>query len=180
MRFKGDHALHKFRHKISKRNQIMALIDCPECGQKVSDQADACPFCGRRLSDRLAELELDNELNRIDLEWERARKNYVFHGRLLGGESVPSKSKAVAMTVILLIVAAIPFGILIDLAQPNIVGFVVFMMVVIVLAVLSGGAWMFSQAAEYRKAEAAYRQKRDAARAKYEALDQGEPEEPAS
>ena len=30
----------------------MALIDCPECGHKVDDQADACPSCGRRLTDR--------------------------------------------------------------------------------------------------------------------------------
>lgn len=24
----------------------MALIECPECGQNVSDRADACPNCG--------------------------------------------------------------------------------------------------------------------------------------
>jgi uncharacterized membrane protein YvbJ len=46
----------------------MALVDCPECGHKVSDQADACPSCGRRLTDRLATLELETELNRIDRE----------------------------------------------------------------------------------------------------------------
>lgn len=24
----------------------MALIDCPECGKRISDQAPACPGCG--------------------------------------------------------------------------------------------------------------------------------------
>ncbi len=25
----------------------MALVTCSDCGQKISDQADACPRCGR-------------------------------------------------------------------------------------------------------------------------------------
>lgn len=28
----------------------MALIDCPGCGNKVSDRAKACPKCGMNLS----------------------------------------------------------------------------------------------------------------------------------
>lgn len=28
----------------------MALIDCPECGEKASDEADACPNCGHPIS----------------------------------------------------------------------------------------------------------------------------------
>ena len=52
----------------------MALTNCPECGHKVSDQADACPSCGRRLTDRLTKLELETELNRINYELEQARK----------------------------------------------------------------------------------------------------------
>jgi len=27
----------------------MAMIDCPECGRQVSDQADTCPACGHPL-----------------------------------------------------------------------------------------------------------------------------------
>ena|ERR1043166_631298 len=30
----------------------MALLPCPECGQKVSDQATACPSCGHPLEGR--------------------------------------------------------------------------------------------------------------------------------
>jgi predicted metal-binding protein len=58
----------------------MALIDCPECGHQVSDQADACPSCGRRLRRRLAELELEAELNRIDLEWEPVHGGFAHYG----------------------------------------------------------------------------------------------------
>jgi len=29
----------------------MALLECPDCGGKVSDQAPACPHCGRPMSD---------------------------------------------------------------------------------------------------------------------------------
>jgi len=112
---------------------------------------------------------LEAELNRIDLEWERARKRYVFHGGLLRRESVPSKGKAVATMVILPLIAAVPFGILVTLAPPNIVAFVVLMMVVTVLGVLGCGALMFSQATKYEKAQAEYQQRRDAARAKGEA-----------
>jgi predicted amidophosphoribosyltransferase len=24
----------------------MSLIDCPECGNKISDKAESCPHCG--------------------------------------------------------------------------------------------------------------------------------------
>lgn len=29
----------------------MALINCPDCGKKVSDQAPTCPNCGRPLEE---------------------------------------------------------------------------------------------------------------------------------
>lgn len=28
----------------------MALIDCPDCGKAISDQAPACPNCGRPIA----------------------------------------------------------------------------------------------------------------------------------
>ena len=30
----------------------MALINCPECNAKISDQADSCPKCGYELKNR--------------------------------------------------------------------------------------------------------------------------------
>ena len=32
----------------------MALIECPECGQNVSDRANACPNCGYPISAMIA------------------------------------------------------------------------------------------------------------------------------
>lgn len=26
----------------------MAMINCPECGAEISDQAETCPHCGRK------------------------------------------------------------------------------------------------------------------------------------
>ncbi len=34
----------------------MALINCPDCGQPVSDQASACPKCARPLGQSVASL----------------------------------------------------------------------------------------------------------------------------
>lgn len=34
----------------------MAIIQCPECGADISDQADACPHCGKK-SDRVIKAE---------------------------------------------------------------------------------------------------------------------------
>ena len=35
-----------------KTNIIMALIECPECGKKVSDKANACIHCGYPLNEQ--------------------------------------------------------------------------------------------------------------------------------
>ena len=45
----------------------MALIDCTECGSKISDQARSCPACGKPLSDKLSESEF--------LAWRKKRLN---------------------------------------------------------------------------------------------------------
>lgn len=37
----------------------MALIECPECGKDVSDQATACPSCAYPIKNRGCCVELD-------------------------------------------------------------------------------------------------------------------------
>ena len=32
----------------------MAILKCPQCGNKVSDKAEKCPHCGKMVSDFLA------------------------------------------------------------------------------------------------------------------------------
>jgi zinc-ribbon domain len=33
-----------------KKGGIMALINCPDCGKSISDQAPTCPQCGRAMA----------------------------------------------------------------------------------------------------------------------------------
>ena len=39
----------------------MALINCPECGKQVSDQAQSCPECGYEIQGTLADQILKEE-----------------------------------------------------------------------------------------------------------------------
>ena len=148
----------------------MALIDCPECGHKVSDQADACPSCGRRLTDRLAKLELETELNRIDLEWERERQKYmVKKGKWGGGLKVPTKADALVgfvVGVILLGILIYTFPFNIVRAHGELFWRGVFVSIFL-LAILPVTAYFYWKALEYERAEADYRRKREEVKAKY-------------
>lgn len=64
----------------------MALIDCPGCGNKVSDRAKACPKCGMNLSlkkkqeEQLKEvkhnnLKVDEEPKQLDILLSLSVKN---------------------------------------------------------------------------------------------------------
>ena len=46
----------------------MALIKCPECGNKISDQADSCPKCGYEL--KKSNQEVGKQLNKIKGKWD--------------------------------------------------------------------------------------------------------------
>ena len=45
----------------------MALIDCPECGKKVSDKAVSCPNCGYPI--KLPEPHYRDITHSIDIDW---------------------------------------------------------------------------------------------------------------
>ena len=46
----------------------MALIKCPECGNKISDQAESCPKCGYEL--KKSNQEVGKQLNKIKGKWD--------------------------------------------------------------------------------------------------------------
>jgi len=142
----------------------MALIDCPECEHKVRDQANACPACGRRLTDRLAKLELDIEINRIDFEWERTRKNYMVH-RLFLGSSVPTRSMAVrGMGFDCLLIVLFTTAAVITLSDDARLFFLVLMGVVLLFR-LCVSIYVYMRARLYEQAEARYVCLRDAVKA---------------
>jgi len=144
----------------------MALIDCPECGHQVSDQADACPSCGRRLTDQITQLE--GELARIDLEWRRVRKNLILRSGW-GWERVPTRSFALLYGALLVIPGLALTGLFLAFAisgEP--LNFFLVMVGPCMLAIgLGCGVYLYRKAPAYEKANAAYRQWREAARKKY-------------
>jgi hypothetical protein len=62
------------------------------------------------LDDRLAKLELENELLRIDREWEQERKKHMVNQGRWGGLQVPTKRMA-SLAIVLLAILAGTLGI---------------------------------------------------------------------
>jgi TM2 domain-containing membrane protein YozV len=58
----------------------MALINCFECGQPISDKAVVCPNCGAPVSDRL-----DVAQSQIALTYPKSRSIAILLALLLGG-----------------------------------------------------------------------------------------------
>ncbi len=159
----------------------MALIDCPECGHEVSDKADACPSCGLRLTEQLnsPELQLEAELNRIDLEWERYHRKFMSSFKE-GGR--PPKGEVEGLVgLVVLGTICMAFGIWI-------IGFALGIWIVpegrdergamVFLTALSfvlffAGLWGYHQDLEYLRAEAEYRGRRETVTAKYGGLGEG-------
>ena len=52
----------------------MALIDCPGCGNKVSDRAKACPKCGMNLSLKKKQDEQPKQLDQPKVQTEELKK----------------------------------------------------------------------------------------------------------
>ncbi len=57
----------------------MALINCPECTQQISDQAEACPHCGRPMRERN-----QTQQNVVVVRSAKSRGVYIILGVLLG------------------------------------------------------------------------------------------------
>ena len=65
------------------------LRECPECGRKVSSDADVCPYCGYNLSTRRAKVMNYLEIDRREKEykrWEAALINCPECGRVISSE----------------------------------------------------------------------------------------------
>jgi hypothetical protein len=129
------------------------------------------------LTDRLAKLELENELNRIDREWEEVKKKRE-------RSIVPSRGTfktrvAIATTFVVValgfVIAAQP-----ERAREDFAYYIVLpLMGLYLLFLIGSGIVVFAKAADYEEAELEYRQKREAAKARYEAEDQTRRDEPS-
>lgn len=133
----------------------MSLIDCPECGQRVSDQADTCPSCGIRISDSFAEVK--TAIIRIDLEWERKRREILKEARF-----APTKSHASFATISSTIAAILIVAIFHKRFLESLL-----LAVPILLIGQFLSTYLGQKATDYEKAESEYLQKREDVIAKY-------------
>lgn len=62
----------------------MALIECPDCGRKVSDRAKTCPDCSCPVSDVVAEARAKAEEQRLVASRKRVEDRLVDCGRCHG------------------------------------------------------------------------------------------------
>lgn len=61
----------------------MALITCPDCGKKVSSEANACPDCGYPIKNlRVEENDFSNAKNVSNID-EKKRKNKIVWGIII-------------------------------------------------------------------------------------------------
>ena len=171
----------------------MALIACPECGHKVSDTAQTCPSCGLGLAElppngdrdlqpehRQRQTELELALARIDLAWERERPKYLVNqGRFGGSQVVPTKAVALWGGTLVPGMFLAAGGIATWwYFPPGLLGvFYIFAVAVLLVGVLPVTVWFHWKAVEYERAEAEYRLRREAVKAKHESKDESQPDE---
>ena len=62
----------------------MALIQCPECGREISDQAEACPGCGYPIAAKRQEEQEQQRDRKLQEARERDRVLLRRAGILLG------------------------------------------------------------------------------------------------
>jgi len=171
-----------------------SVIDCPKCGHQVRGLAKTCPGCGADLPEKLANgdrlsqadrrlrrTELELELARINLEWERERQRHLVNRGILGRQA-PTKSMA-SWCPVGMGIFGIAIGILYAVAHSDpAVGLCIggFCAVLLLVLGLVSGRLLYRKAVEYEGAEAFYLQRKKAVRAKLRARDQAQPNEPAS
>ena len=144
----------------------MSFIDCPECGHYDSATAVTCPACGADRAD------LIQELNEIDLQWERDRMPYMVRSKH-GQEMVPTKGAAVVVVVLTSAVATAfasfsSTSVPVPTAAAPLNG--MFFAGLLIVIGLGTGAWYYRKAQAYEEAHAAYLRQKSAALAKHESL----------
>lgn len=109
-----------------------------------------------RMAGHLRVIELQNELARMDREWEQERESFMVEGKR-GSRSLPS-NEASAMTLVFgVIVGLVFFGMATSSRDSSTFGFVGLLVVVLSIVKAMKG---FSQAGEYGRAEALFEERR--------------------
>jgi hypothetical protein len=164
-----EHEAQKARSKefAARGLELMIPVVCLLVAVGIVVTGASSPSCTPPASDELAPLELQLELSRIELEWERERPKHMVASRF-GKLAVPRKHDA-AISIALMTVLGIGFGIWVAAQMPANDGIAAGILAagVFLLIGVGVGAWSHDKAEAYEQAEAEYLRKREAARAKY-------------
>lgn len=163
------------------------LLNCNGCGAALDVGPDTrfatCAQCGARLAvkrsetaaytevlenlerktdaiaDQIAELQRQNELERIDREWEKERERYLLHHKN-GTKSEPSASLGIIAGVLVAVFAVMWLGFAMSLGAPD--GFTCFGVMFLIGAVFIA-ATSVVKARSYQEAHQRYLKRRNAA-----------------
>jgi hypothetical protein len=161
--------------------KVLSLA-CNHCGAPLEVRANTrfatCRFCDAKLAihqegsaaytevleeisertgkieNRLANIEIQNDIARIDREWEQEREGYYIRGKH-GHRHLPSKAGSVAMAIVVT-----GFGVFwTAMASRAGAPFALFGIIFIGAAIASG-VWGFTKATQYEAGRRAYEQRR--------------------
>jgi hypothetical protein len=147
---------------------------CGNCGARLAIKRTATSIFTEsagdepagRLADQLNELALQNELNRIDLEWQNEREAFLI-GNPFGAKNVPRKDGA-RLGIVFAVVVGIGFIIFTaSLPRARAIGAPIWAGGIVLLVGLGSAIQAYSKAAAYERAEAQYRRRREAVTAKH-------------
>ena len=76
----------------------MALIQCPDCGKRISSYAESCPDCGYPIAKRVTEIAIsqqENQFEQSNIDKENVERNIVSHnGQKTTNDSNPYRTSS--------------------------------------------------------------------------------------
>jgi hypothetical protein len=107
-----------------------------------------------KIENRLANIEIQNDVARIDREWEQEREGYYIQGKH-GRRHLPSKAGSVAMSIVMA-----GFGIFWTTMASAVHGPMALFGVVFIGVAIVSGVWGFTKATQYESGRRAYERRR--------------------
>ena len=171
-----------------KSNMHLEALSCGHCGAPLEVPAGTtyltCAHCGSRLKvnrtasavftetleqisshtgamvGQLETLRLQNELERIDREWQMEQEKYRVRGKD-GSSSLPGRNSGVGAIIGGIVMALFALFWIGQAASMGAPPFMLFFGIVFLVVVVAGAVAGTTKASEYQQAEAAYRARRE-------------------
>lgn len=162
----------------------LTSVNCNNCGAPLEVAAGTnfvtCGHCGSRLAvkrtgssaytellekldqktdamaEQLAEIVRQNELERIDREWEREQQRYMITTKH-GARHEPNAVGGMVMAVVMAVFGVFWIGFTASMGAP---GFFPAFGVIFIIVAIGSGVWQMNKASEYEAAKTAYQRRR--------------------